>query len=88
MLKVELDENLGYQKHEDVGYNMGNSWNGSFQKTISTDSIGDVLLKIPRDCNCKFEPKVIPNKLEDAIIGMYAKGMTTSDLAIYILEDL
>lgn len=92
MLKVELDEHLGYQKHDPGGYNTGNSRNGSFQKTISTDSLGDVLLNIPRDRNGEFEPKVIPkgkrfsSKLEDAIIGMYAKGMTTSDICDQVEE--
>ena len=92
MLKAEMDEHLGYNKHDPSGYNSGNSRNGSFPKTISTDSLGDVLLNIPRDRNSEFEPKLIPKgkrfsaKIEEAIIGMYAKGMTTSDICEQVQE--
>ncbi|MBL0046482.1 MAG: IS256 family transposase [Bacteroidetes bacterium] len=86
MLQSELDEHLGYSKHTKEGYNTGNSRNGSFPKTITTENVGEVLLNIPRDRNGEFEPQVISkgqtisSKIEDAIIGMYSRGMTTSDV--------
>jgi putative transposase len=97
MLKCELDEHLGYPKHTKEGYNTGNSRNGSFPKTITTENVGEVVLNIPRDRNGAFEPVIIPkgqtisSKIEEAIIGMYSRGMTTSDvrkqvLGIYGLE--
>ena len=51
MLQVEMEEHLGYSKHETTGYNTGNSRNGTYPKTIRTENVGDVLLSIPRDRN-------------------------------------
>lgn len=92
MLKVELDEHLGYQKHSKEGHNSGNSRNGSYSKTVKTESLGDVVLNIPRDRNSEFEPQLIPkgqrmsDKLEEAIIGMYSRGMTTADISEQVKE--
>ena len=97
MLQGEMDEHLGYSKHSKEGYNTGNSRNGSFQKTIKTDNVGDVLLNIPRDRKGEFEPYIVPKgetisvKIQEAILGMYSRGMTTSDVrkqveAMYGLE--
>jgi putative transposase len=97
MLQGEMDEHLGYPKHTTQGYNSGNSRNGSFPKTITTENVGDVLLNIPRDRNGEFEPRIIPKgetiseKIQEAILGMYSRGMTTSDVrkqieGIYGLE--
>lgn len=86
MLQGEMDEHLGYSKHTTEGYNSGNSRNGSFSKTITTENVGDVLLNIPRDRNGQFEPQVVPkgetisSKIQEAILGMYSRGMTTSDV--------
>jgi putative transposase len=87
MLKGELDEHLGYEKHSKEGHNSGNSRNGSYSKTVKTESLGDLVLNIPRDRKSDFEPQLIikgqrmSDKLEEAIIGMYGRGMTTSDIS-------
>jgi len=92
MLQGELDEHLGYTKHDVEGYNTGNSRNGTFSKTVTTENVGDVVLNIPRDRNGQFEPRIIPkgetisSKIEDAILGMYSRGMTTSDVRKQVLE--
>lgn len=92
MLKCELDEHLGYSKHAKEGYNTGNSRNGSFPKTITSENVGEIVLNIPRDRNGEFEPLIIPkgqtisSKIEDAIIGMYSRGMTTSDVRKQVQE--
>lgn len=92
MLKAELEEHLGYEKHSKNGYNTGNSRNGFFSKTVKTDNLGDMVLNIPRDRNSEFEPQLIPkgqrmsDKLEEAITGMYSRGMTTSDICEQIKE--
>ncbi|HTM66631.1 MAG TPA: IS256 family transposase [Flavipsychrobacter sp.] len=92
MLKAELDEHLGYQKHSKEGHNSGNSRNGSYSKKVKTESLGDVVLNIPRDRNGQFEPQLIPkgqrmsDKLEEAIIGMYSRGMTTADISEQVKE--
>ena len=92
MLKGELDEHLGYSKHAVEGYNSGNSRNGSFPKTITTENVGDVVLNIPRDRLGEFQPQIIPKgetistKIQDAILGMYSRGMTTSHVRKQVLE--
>jgi putative transposase len=97
MLQGEMDEHLGYSKHTTEGYNSGNSRNGSFPKTVITENVGDVILNIPRDRNGEFEPQIIPKgetisaAIQEAILGMYSRGMTTSDVrkqveSIYGLE--
>jgi len=92
MLEGELDQHLGYSKHAKEGYNTGNSRNGTFPKTVTTENVGEVVLNIPRDRNGEFEPHIIPkgqtisSKIEDAILGMYSRGMTTSDVRNQVLE--
>jgi transposase-like protein len=92
MLQGEMDEHLGYSKHTTEGYNSGNSRNGTFSKTITTENVGDVLLNIPRDRNGAFEPQVVPkgetisSKIQEAILGMYSRGMTTSDVRKQVEE--
>jgi len=92
MLKAELDEHLGYDKHSVEGYKSGNSRNGFSKKRVKTESVGDMVLSIPRDRNATFEPGLIPkhgrmsDKLEQAITGMYARGMSTSDIEEQVLE--
>jgi putative transposase len=60
MLQSELNEHLGYTKHDKEGYNTGNSRNDSFSKTVTTENAGDVVLNISRDRNGKLEPQIIP----------------------------
>jgi len=90
MLKAELEAHLGYEKHSKEGYGTGNSRNGSYSKTVKTDSLGDMVLNIPRDRNGEFEPQLIPkgqrmsDKIEEAITGMYSRGMTTSDISAQV----
>jgi Transposase and inactivated derivatives len=92
MLQAELDEHLGYLKHSHEGDNSGNSRNGSSQKTVKSESLGDMVLNIPRDRNSSFEPQLIPKhqrmseKIEETIIGLYARGMSTSDIEDQVKE--
>lgn len=92
MLKAELDEHLGYEKHSKEGHHSGNSRNGSYTKKVKTESLGDLMLNIPRDRNSEFSPQLIPkgsrmsDKLEESIIGMYSRGMTTADISRQVQE--
>jgi len=86
ILKAEMDEHLGYEKHDISGNNSGNSRNGYNRKTISTQH-GEAEIEIPRDRNGTFEPCIIPKyqtksqNIENQIIGLYAKGMSTADIS-------
>ncbi|MFC8501896.1 transposase [Pedococcus sp. NPDC057267] len=58
-LEAELSSHLGYDKHDPVGRNRGNSRNGSTPKTVRTE-IGDVTVAVPRDRHGTFEPVIVP----------------------------
>lgn len=86
-LEAEMDEALGYGKYNvSEKTEINNSRNGYSPKTIKTE-LGPVKLDIPRDRNSKFEPKIVPkhqrtvNGIEDKVLGLYATGMTTRDIA-------
>lgn len=89
ILEAEMAEHLGYKKHEAKGRNSGNSRNGHSEKVLRT-SFGRAPIQIPRDRNAKFNPQIIPkhdtvqNDVEEKIIAMYAKGMTTRDINAYM----
>jgi len=92
MLKAELDEHLGYEKHSPEGRNSGNSRNGFYKKKVKTESLGDMVLNMPRDRNSEFEPQLVPkgsrmsDKLEESIIGMYSRGMSNADICEQVKE--
>lgn len=85
ILEAEVEDHLGYKKHSLEGNNTGNSRNGYNKKTLKT-RFGETELSVPRDRNGEFEPKIIrkyettSNQLEEQIIAMYAKGMSTRDI--------
>lgn len=85
MLESEMDEHLGYMKHSPEGDKSGNSRNGYGKKTISSEW-GESEISVPRDRNGDFEPKVIAKRqtrtddIENRIIAMYAKGISTRDI--------
>lgn len=87
MLKAELDEHLDYEYGEKPL--SLNTRNGSSKKTVKS-SYGNIDLDIPRDREGSFEPQVLKkyekdiSNIENQIISMYAKGMTTRDISSHI----
>jgi transposase-like protein len=86
MLKAEMTDHLGYEKNSKEGDNSGNSRNGDYPKTLKTN-LGDITVDVPRDRNGNFDPKVVPkheSRLSDdiaqVIIGLYSRGMSTTDI--------
>src|SRR5664280_2351994 len=57
-LEEELSEHLGYDEHDPVGRNLGNSRNGYRSKTVVTDACGEVEIAVPRDREGSFEPQI------------------------------
>ena len=91
-LDGELDEELGYSKYDYRNKDTDNSRNGYSRKTMHT-SYGDMELDIPRDRNGEYEPRVVKKyqntltqDMEEKIISMYAKGMTTGDIESHLRE--
>lgn len=91
MMQGELSAELGYEPYEARGRNTGNSRNGSYKKKMRT-STGEVEVEVPRDRNGDYEPQILKkyqtssNELEDKIIAMYAKGMTTRDIEDHLRD--
>jgi putative transposase len=85
MLEAEMEEHLGYEKHNNEGDLSWNSRNGYNTKKIQSE-MGITELRVPRDRNGEFEPRVIAKRqtktegLEEQIIAMYAKGMSNRDI--------
>ena len=85
-LNAELETHLGYAKHAPEGRGTGNSRNGSSRKTLKGD-IGEVEIRTPRDRNASFEPQLIAKgqtrltAFDGQILSLYARGMTTRDIA-------
>ena len=87
ILDAELTEHLGYEKYK----NNGNSRNGKTHKTLKNDN-GEIDITVPRDRNGSFDPLIVKKyertlgPIEDKIISMYAKGMTTRDIQSHVQE--
>lgn len=85
MLEAELDTHLGYAKHNKQKKITANSRNGHSKKTVTTEH-GEIELRIPRDRQGEFEPIAVKKHqtnlsgIEEQIISMYAKGMSTRDI--------
>src|SRR5688500_11396739 len=91
MLEAELEDHLGYTKHSTDGINTGNSRNGKTTKLVKTQ-LGEVTLEVPRDRNSTFNTVILPkrkrmlDKIEDIVISLYSKGMSTRDIEEQIKE--
>ena len=91
-LDAELDDELGYRKYDYKNKDTDNSRNGHSSKTLRT-SFGDVEVSVPRDRKGEYEPQLlkknqtcISQDIEEKILSMYAKGMTTSDIETHIRD--
>jgi putative transposase len=90
-LQGELTHHLGYVKHAPQGKNSGNSRNGTSAKTIQGKR-GPLQIEVPRDRNSQFEPQLIKkgqtrfDGLDEKIISLYARGMTTREIHGHLHE--
>jgi transposase-like protein len=90
-LEAEMDEHLGYGKHDAVGRNGANSRNGRRSKTLLTE-VGPVGIEVPRDRDGSFTPTVVAKRqrrfggIDDLVISLTAKGLTTGEVAAHLAE--
>ncbi len=90
-LQGEMTHHLGYEKHSTEGKNTGNSRNGKSSKTIKGKR-GQVEIEVPRDRNSEFEPQIVKkgqtrfDGLDDKIISLYSRGMTTREIQGHLQE--
>jgi len=88
-LGAEMEEHLGYAKHQNSDSN--NSRNGYSSKTLKGDH-GEVDIDIPRDRHSEFNPVIVKKgetrltAMDDQILSLYAKGMTTRDIVATFKE--
>ena len=90
MMNAEFDSSMGYSKY-DKKAEKSNYRNGSTKKNLKSE-FGSFEFETPRDRNGEFEPKIVPKNtrdvsgIEDKIISLYAKGLTTRDINEQIQE--
>jgi len=90
-LEAELDEHLGYAKHDPAGRDGGNSRNGTRTKTVITE-VGPVEIDVPRDRDGSFEPKLVRKRqrrlggVDAMVMSLTAKGLTTGEVQAHLAE--
>jgi transposase-like protein len=90
-LEGELDDHLGYGKHDAAGRDGGNSRNGKRAKTLLTEA-GPVAIEVPRDREGSFEPKIVAKRqrrlsgVDDLVISLSAKGLTHGEISAHLAE--
>ncbi|MBY1555015.1 IS256 family transposase [Clostridioides difficile] len=91
MLEQEMALELGYEKGDSHNKNTTNRRNGYSKKTVKSQ-FGDLQLDVPRDRDNDFNPVVVPKNIrdisgiEEKIISLYARGMSTRDIHDQILD--
>jgi transposase-like protein len=90
-LDAEMEEHLGYEKHDPVGRNSGNSRNGTRSKTVLTE-IGPVEIEVPRDTESTFEPQIVKKRqrrltgVDEIVLSLTARGLTTGEISAHFQE--
>ena len=91
MLEAELEEELGYERYEQTEEAKTNYRNGYKPKTLQS-SMGEIEIAVPQDRKSEFEPQVVAkhktniSEIEQKIINMYARGLTTREISAEIEE--
>ena len=86
LLEAELTAFFGYDPYARSGWNSGNSRNSAYYCKIDTQ-FGEIEIQVPRDRNGKFHQHTLPDYkqhsdvLEDMVIKLYSKGVTTREIA-------
>ncbi|MES5146366.1 IS256 family transposase [Lactobacillus crispatus] len=86
LLEAELTAFLGYDPYARNGWNTGNSRNGAYYRKVDTQ-FGQIEIKVPRDRNGEFHQHTMPDYkrhtdvLEQTVIKLYSKGVTTREIA-------
>src|SRR6201992_4037728 len=90
-LEGEMDDHLGYSRHDPEGRNSGNSRNGHRAKTVITEA-GPVEISVPRDRDSSLEPKIVAKRqrrlagVEEMVISLSVKGLTHGEISAHLQE--
>lgn len=91
MLEAELDDNLGYAKNDSQNKQTSNRRNGHSKKTVRSE-YGEIDIEVPRDREGEFEPQIVKKHqksvtgIEDQILALYAKGVSTRDIQDHLQQ--
>ena len=89
MMEAEMDDHLGYEKSQRS--DSDDYRNGYKEKNVNS-SFGSMRIDVPQDRKSTFEPRVVKKRQKDIseidqkIISMYAKGMTTRQISDTLME--
>lgn len=87
-LEAEMQAHLGHERHQKAS---GNPRNGKSRKVVQS-AVGDLQIDTPRDRDGTFEPQLVPKRqvrlagMEEKILALYAKGMTTRDIESALVD--
>ena len=87
-LEAEMQAHLGHERH---GRSNGNARNGKNRKTVQS-AVGDLAVETPRDRDGSFEPQLVKKRqvrlagMEEKILVLYAKGLTTRDIESALMD--
>jgi putative transposase len=90
-LEGEMDDHLGYARHDPAGRDGGNSRNGRRAKTVLTEA-GPVQIEVPRDRDGGFAPRIVPKRqrrldgVDDLVVSLSAKGLTHGEICAHLKE--
>src|SRR3954452_7415051 len=90
-LEEEMSDHLGYDKHDPVGRDRGNSGNGVRAKTVLTE-IGPVEIQVPRDTDASFQPQIVKKRqrrltgVDEIVLSLTARGLTTGEISAHFAE--
>ena len=87
-LEAEMQAHLGHERHQKSG---GNPRNGKSRKAVQS-AMGELQIETPRDREGTFEPQLVPKRqvrlagMEEKILALYAKGLTTRDIESVLMD--
>jgi putative transposase len=90
-LEEEMSAHLGYEKHDPLGRDCGNSRNGTRAKTVLTE-IGPVEIEVPRDTDASFQPQIVKKRqrrltgVDEIVLSLTARGLTTGEISAHFAE--
>ena len=90
MMEAEMDDHLGYSKSQ---RSESDDYRNGYKSKRVNSSYGSMEIDVPQDRRSTFEPQIVKKRQKDIsdidqkIISMYAKGMTTGQISDTI-EDI
>jgi transposase-like protein len=86
-----MSAHLGYDKHDPLGRDRGNSRNGVRAKTVLTET-GPVEIEVPRDTDASFQPQIVKKRqrrltrVDEIVLSLTARGLTTGEISAHFAE--